>query len=296
MGVVYLARAEGAAGFAKPVVVKRVLPGLTGDERMTRLFVREAKILSNMQHPNIVGVTDFGEEDGAHIMVLDYVRAYQLGPVARVSARAAPGGKGRACFQIEGVVHVMIKVLDALEYSHGLTLPDGSPLENRALRHLAGEHPRRHRRTGEAARLRYRSNEGRADAGDGRQVDSRKVLLPAHRGARWLPTDADDRRLRVRRRALRAAGGRESVHGSRRDAHNRARHLARASAAEPGAPGRVAGARCNRGARDVEGHARSASRARRSSRASSVACRTCRRTKRRVRWRRWRRPTTRRCR
>ena len=128
MGVVYLARAEGAAGFAKPVVVKRVLPGLTGDERMTRLFVREAKILSNMQHPNIVGVTDFGEEDGAHIMVLDYVRAYQLGLWLAYRQELHQEGMGDL-LPIEGVVHIMIKVLDALEYSHGLTLPDGSPLE-----------------------------------------------------------------------------------------------------------------------------------------------------------------------
>ncbi len=128
MGVVYLARAEGAAGFAKPVVVKRVLPGMTGDERMTRLFVREAKILSNMQHPNIVGVTDFGEEDGAHIMVLDYVRAYQLGLWLTFREEQHQLGKGER-LPIEGVVHIVIKVLDALEYSHGLTLPDGSSLE-----------------------------------------------------------------------------------------------------------------------------------------------------------------------
>lgn len=128
MGVVYLARAEGAAGFAKPVVVKRVLPGMTGDERMTRLFVREAKILSNMEHPNIVGVTDFGEEDGAHIMVLDYVRAYQLGLWLAFREEQHQLGKGDK-LPIEGILHIVIKVLDALEYSHGLTLPDGSPLE-----------------------------------------------------------------------------------------------------------------------------------------------------------------------
>jgi serine/threonine protein kinase len=128
MGVVYLARAEGAAGFAKAVVVKRVLADHTGDERMARLFVREAKILSNMQHPNIVGVIDFGEEDGAHILVLEYVRGYQLGLWLAYRQELAQAGKGDR-LPIEGVVHIMIKVLDALEYTHGLTLPDGSPLE-----------------------------------------------------------------------------------------------------------------------------------------------------------------------
>ena len=123
MGVVYLARSEGAAGFAKPVVVKRILPEHINNADVARLFVREAKILSNLQHPNIVGVTDFGEEDGAYIMVLDYVRAYHLGVwlLYRVDRRE----KMPAALAI----HVMIKVLDALEYAHTLTLPDGTKLD-----------------------------------------------------------------------------------------------------------------------------------------------------------------------
>ncbi len=128
MGIVYLARAEGAAGFAKPVVVKRVLPDLTGDAKMARLFVREAKILANLQHPNIVSVIDFGEEDGAYIMVLDYVRAYHLGLWAGFRSEQHKEGRGDL-LPIEGVVHIMTKVLDALEYAHGLTGPDGAPLE-----------------------------------------------------------------------------------------------------------------------------------------------------------------------
>jgi serine/threonine-protein kinase len=123
MGVVYLARAGGAAGFAKPVVVKRVLPDLSGDDRMARLFVREARILANLQHPNIVSVTDFGEENGAYIMVLDYVRAYHLGRWQSYRQDLAER------FPIEGALHVMIKVLDALEYAHTLTAPDGTALD-----------------------------------------------------------------------------------------------------------------------------------------------------------------------
>ena len=42
MGVVYLARSEGAAGFTKPVVVKRILPELD-EKEMVGMFVREAR-------------------------------------------------------------------------------------------------------------------------------------------------------------------------------------------------------------------------------------------------------------
>jgi serine/threonine-protein kinase len=123
MGVVYLARAEGAAGFAKPMVVKRILPEHTRNEDMARLFVREAKILSNLQHPNIVGVTDFGEEGGAYIMVLDYVRAYHLG--LWLHHRIHHGQQ----LPVAGAIYIMIKVLEALEYAHTLSLPDGTKLD-----------------------------------------------------------------------------------------------------------------------------------------------------------------------
>ncbi|HEU5074408.1 MAG TPA: protein kinase, partial [Polyangiaceae bacterium] len=79
MGAVYLARVEGAAGFSKPVVIKRVLPHLNDVKQSQAQFVREARILSNLQHPNIVGVIDFAEEQGALLMVLDYVHGYHIG-------------------------------------------------------------------------------------------------------------------------------------------------------------------------------------------------------------------------
>src|ERR1043165_9336 len=79
MGVVYLARAEGAVGFVKPVVVKLLLPEHAQDERFVGMFVRAAKILSQLRHPSVVDVIEFGEQDGAYVLVMEYVRGYHLG-------------------------------------------------------------------------------------------------------------------------------------------------------------------------------------------------------------------------
>src|SRR6185436_11781286 len=51
MGIIYLARSEGAKGFIKPVVIKRILPHLVGDEALVGMFAREARIMSNLSHP-----------------------------------------------------------------------------------------------------------------------------------------------------------------------------------------------------------------------------------------------------
>ena len=121
MGIVYLGRLEGAAGFSKPVVIKTIIPN-SGDEGATRLFVREARILANLQHQNLVAVLDFGEVDGEYVMVLEYVHGFHLGNWHRYVRRV------RGSMPIEHAVELMLPVLDALEYAHGLKRPDGTAL------------------------------------------------------------------------------------------------------------------------------------------------------------------------
>jgi serine/threonine-protein kinase len=121
MGIIYLGRLEGAAGFAKPVVIKTVIPD-TKDDRSAQLFVREARILSNLHHPAIVGVLDFGEADGEYVMVLEYVHGFHLGMWARYVQEA------RGPMPVEHAVEVMLPVLDALDFAHRMERADGTPL------------------------------------------------------------------------------------------------------------------------------------------------------------------------
>jgi len=121
MGVVYLARSEGAAGFRRPVVIKRIVPEYVGNERVVRMFVREARILSTLRHSGIVSVIDFGEEDDAYVMVLDYVHGYDVSTWAKfVSATSGP-------FPVDIALHITVSALDALDYVHTLAAPDGTP-------------------------------------------------------------------------------------------------------------------------------------------------------------------------
>jgi serine/threonine protein kinase len=124
MGAVYLARTEGAQGFARPVVIKRVLAALMDDDEIAQMFIREARILSNLQHPNIVQVLDFGQEsDGAYVMVLDYVHGYHLGQWERFVQQ------GRGEVPLHFALHIVLRVLDALHYAHTLKRPDGKDLQ-----------------------------------------------------------------------------------------------------------------------------------------------------------------------
>ena len=122
MGAVYLARTEGARGFSKPVVIKRILPIWGGDEEIVSLFAREARILSQLQDPGIVSVIDFGQiEDGTLVMVLDYVHGYHLAHWLAY-LRSTQGN-----MPVEMALHIMIRVLSALQYAHSFVRPDGKP-------------------------------------------------------------------------------------------------------------------------------------------------------------------------
>jgi serine/threonine protein kinase len=123
MGVVYLARAEGAVGFVKPVVVKLVLPEHAEDERFVGMFAREARILAQLRHPSVVDVLEFGEENESFVLVLEYVRGHHLGQWMRyltIKGRAAPP---------EILIQIVIDVLDALHHAHNQRHPDGSPMQ-----------------------------------------------------------------------------------------------------------------------------------------------------------------------
>jgi serine/threonine-protein kinase len=122
MGVVYLGRLEGAAGFARPVVIKRIHPDLNWDDTISKLFVREARILSNLQHPSIVSVVDFAKEQNDYMMILEYVHGFNVAQWERYLEN-----EGRK-MNVQHAMLIAIRVLDALHYAHTLTRPDGSQL------------------------------------------------------------------------------------------------------------------------------------------------------------------------
>ena len=127
MGMIYLARSEGAADFVKPVVVKRMLSD-HADASAVKMFKREARIMSMLRHPGIVSVTDFGREDGSYLLVMDYVHGFHLGRWASYVQQARGVGDAPGQLPWQMAVHTCIQVLDALEYAHTLKGPEGNPL------------------------------------------------------------------------------------------------------------------------------------------------------------------------
>ncbi|MBI2892154.1 MAG: protein kinase [Deltaproteobacteria bacterium] len=123
MAEVFLATRRGAEGFAKPVVLKRILPEYAEDRKFCEMFVREARLGAHLSHPNIVQVLDLGRDAGSLYIALEYVPGPDLAKWIR--ARRNEGGP----FDPRLACHVVHEVVAALEHAHGATGVDGNSLE-----------------------------------------------------------------------------------------------------------------------------------------------------------------------
>ncbi len=67
----------------RPVALKVLFPELSVDRTFVERFRREAQAAANLSHPNIVPVFDWGEDDGAYFIVMQYVDGRPLSAVLR---------------------------------------------------------------------------------------------------------------------------------------------------------------------------------------------------------------------
>ena len=80
MAVVWRARTVGAAGFSRPVAIKRIIPHLSRDPDFLAMFVEEARVVSELQHPLITQIHDFGvDHEGMYFLVMEWVEGVDLG-------------------------------------------------------------------------------------------------------------------------------------------------------------------------------------------------------------------------
>ena len=89
MATVYLAIQES---FEREVALKVMSPALSADPSFGERFIREAKIVSRLVHPNIVTVYDVGVSNGHHFLSMEYVPGRDLRALrAKMSLRDVIG-------------------------------------------------------------------------------------------------------------------------------------------------------------------------------------------------------------
>ena len=90
------------------VAIKEMLPEKFDDDAFLERFKREAEIVANLKHPNIVRVFDFGLEQEYAYMVMEYIHGESL---AELMQRDGP-------LTLEQTLTILDDVSNALMYAH----------------------------------------------------------------------------------------------------------------------------------------------------------------------------------
>ncbi len=125
MAQVYLARDRS---LDRPVAVKELVPEFATDPSFVERFRREAQAAANLAHPNIVGVYDWGTQDGTYYIVMEYIDGPSLSQVIRRDGPLHPRRAAEIAGEVasalgfahsRGVVHRDVKPGNVLLTSNG---------------------------------------------------------------------------------------------------------------------------------------------------------------------------------
>ena len=122
MAEVYRATAVEGRWTGRRVALKRLMPELAQDAHYIDLFAGEADLSRMLHHPNVVEVLDAGIIKDIYYIAMDFIDGRDLGQViARCRAR-------KIQLPIDFAVFLVKVLLDALDYAHNLTGPNGKAL------------------------------------------------------------------------------------------------------------------------------------------------------------------------
>ncbi|HNW45253.1 MAG TPA: serine/threonine-protein kinase [Elusimicrobiales bacterium] len=109
MGTVYLAHHEN---LDKLVCVKLLSPDLARDQRNIDFFLREARSAAKLEHPNIVHIYNFGQENGSYFIVMSYIEGKSLQDIL----------EQRGVLPVPEATELIAGILDGLAHAHSKSI------------------------------------------------------------------------------------------------------------------------------------------------------------------------------
>jgi serine/threonine protein kinase len=126
MGEILLAIQQSIGGFEKLVAVKKIRRDVLAEKQVaTELFLAEAKLAANLNHPNIVQIFEIGQQGGDLFIAMEYIHGADVRTMLRdlMSRADAPP------LPLEAVLYIGMKVASALHHAHVATDLAGKPLQ-----------------------------------------------------------------------------------------------------------------------------------------------------------------------
>lgn len=121
MAEIFLASSFGPEGFEKQVIIKRIRPSFAEDPAFVEMFVTEARLVSKLNHSNIVQIFDFDRHENTFYIAMEYVRGKSLAQAHQRSLELSIGLSPALAAEI------VAEVARGLSFAHRLT-EHGQPL------------------------------------------------------------------------------------------------------------------------------------------------------------------------
>ena len=122
MAEIFLVRGVGTTGVERYCVLKRILRDRANDELFVRMFLDEARLAAQLQHPNIAQVYDIGRLGDSYFFTMEYVHGETVRALlqrARSLRRELPIG---------AILTVIAGTAAGLHHAHQRLGHDGRPL------------------------------------------------------------------------------------------------------------------------------------------------------------------------
>ncbi len=122
MAEIFLARQAGIENFEKTIVIKRIRPHLSKQPNFVKMFLNEAKLAAQLNHPNIVQIYDLGKIGESYFIAMEYVFGRDM---RRIIPKADSMG---IPFPMVYALKIASSVCEGLYYAHQKTDTYGTAL------------------------------------------------------------------------------------------------------------------------------------------------------------------------
>jgi len=122
MAEIFLARQAGLEGFEKTIVIKRIRPHLSKQANFVKMFLNEAKLAAQLNHPNIVQIYDLGKIGENYFIAMEYIFGRDM---RRIIPKADQMG---IPFPMVYALKIASSVCEGLYYAHQKVDLYGNPL------------------------------------------------------------------------------------------------------------------------------------------------------------------------
>jgi eukaryotic-like serine/threonine-protein kinase len=122
MAAVYAVQRSSIGGFEKLLALKVMLPHLASDAHFVDMFLDEAKIASQIQHPNVVRVLDVGLHERRPFILMEFLRGQSLSQLIQRAQKSTEPVLAPVWMAI------LAQAAEGLHAAHETCGSDGKPL------------------------------------------------------------------------------------------------------------------------------------------------------------------------